>query len=250
MDIVILAGGRCDAEMAALTGQSLRAMVPYAERPMLEIVLDAVRGLGRAVVVGGPESDSPDRAPAGQTFTESLANGLALVRAESCLICTADLPLLTREAVTDFVARCSPRALLNYAIVPAHLCEERFPGMKRTTLRLREGRFTGGNLSLCHTESLRRALPRLERAYAARKSPVRLAGLVGMRALLLVGLAALAPGLVSVAALERCVSRIFGGEVRAVPSEYPEIGVDIDSADQYRYLLSLQNLRVPADDLP
>jgi hypothetical protein len=38
--------------------------------------------------------------------------------------------------------------------------------------------------------------------------------------------------------------------VRAVRSEYPEIGVDIDSADQYRYLLSLQNPMVGADDLP
>lgn len=250
MDIVVLAGGRCDPELAVLSGQSLRALVPYRGRPMLEIVLEAVIGLGRVIVVGGPESAAYESVPAGKTFTESLTNGLGSVRSETCLLCTADLPLLTSEAVRDFVGRCSPEALLNYAIVPAERCAERFPGMKRTTLRLREGRFTGGNIALCNTAALRAALPILERAYAARKSPLQLARLVGFRALSLVAIGAIVPRFLSVSALERCVSRIFGGQVRAVRSEYPEIGVDIDSADQYRYLLSLKNPVVGADHLP
>lgn len=237
MDVVILAGGRCAPDLAAHTGVAHRALLPFRGRPMVEIVAEAVSSVGRVVVVGETGGVQAEVVPSGDTFVESLRNGLGAVRDSNFLLTTADLPFLTRGAVEDFVARSSASIALNYPIILAEDCAARFPGMKRTTLRLREGVFTGGNLSLARTSAMRDLLPRLERAYELRKKPVALGRLVGLPTLmrLLVGLAV--PKALTIAGLEKSVSRAIGSEVRAVRTPYAEIGADIDDLTQY---LSIQ----------
>jgi hypothetical protein len=82
--------------------------------------------------------------------------------------------------------------------VPADLCRERFPQLKRTTVRLREGELTGGNLFWAQRAVALRELHRLESLYRARKQPMRLALQIGVGLLIRFLLAQyLAPRLLS-----------------------------------------------------
>lgn len=237
MDVVILAGGRCSPDLAEFAGVEHRALLPYGGKTMVEIVFEATRHVGPAVVVGGPEAIGDCHVPAGENFIESLAAGIAEVGSERFLLATADLPFLTSAAVDDFVTRSEPGNLLSYPIVDARLAAERFPGMKRTVVRLREGVFTGGNLAVIETALMQHSLPIMRRAYAYRKSPLKLAGLVGVGTLARLALARLIPSTLSIATLERAVSRFLGGPVRAIPTRFPEIGADVDNLEQYRAIL-------------
>lgn len=234
MEVVVLAGGRCPPDLREATGIELRALLPVRGRPMVEWVIDAVAHLGEVIVVGGPPGLSPRQFEGGATFMESLARGLAAVTSDRFLLVTGDLPFLTAAAVDDFLSRCDSSAMLNFPVIDVRDSEREFPGMKRTSIRTREGRFTGGNIALLDTEQMRAALPVMERAYANRKKPLRLAAMVGFGTLMAVAIGQIVPRLLPLARLEKAVGRCLGREVRAVISPFPAIGADIDNLEQYR----------------
>ncbi|MES2461822.1 MAG: hypothetical protein V4671_14655, partial [Armatimonadota bacterium] len=105
---------------------------------------------------------------------DTLLNGVAALAPEETrlLVATADVPFLTPEAVTDLLQRADAmggNADFGYPIVEAARCRERFPEMKRTTLRIKEGEFTGGNLVLLNPAFLREHQQVIRDAYARRK---------------------------------------------------------------------------------
>ncbi|MBX7131781.1 MAG: NTP transferase domain-containing protein [Fimbriimonadaceae bacterium] len=234
MDVVILAGGRCAPDLAEAAGTEHRAMLPVGGRPMVEIVLAAVAHLGDPVVVGGPEGLAKRQVEGGRSFIESLGRGLGEVQTENFLLVTADLPFLTREGVDDFIARSDPSLLLNYPIVDVKVAEAAYPGMKRTAIKLREGRFTGGNVALMKTAAMRKALPIMEQAYAVRKKPFKLASMIGVRTLFRVVAGQVLPRTLTISVLEKAIAKFLGGPVRAVVTPFPEIGADIDTLEQWR----------------
>jgi hypothetical protein len=209
-------------------------------------VVEALRPIGPICLVGGPPDLGDRHALAGATFLESIERGLGLVSSERFLLATADLPYLTTEAARDLVERSRPDVMLSYPIVPSAEAERRFPGMRRTTLSLKEGRFTGGNLAVVHRELMNRSLPILKAAYAARKSPIRLAAMVGLGVLARVAFARIFPATLGIAALESAVGRFLGAPVQAIVTAFPELGGDIDCAEQYLSLLALQKSAPPA----
>lgn len=237
---VVLAGGRCDDALRALTGVEWRAEIEIDGLSLAERVLEAVRAFGEPLMVGGPELGVP-RVDAGATFIESIRRGLEASHAERLLISTVDLPDLARPGLEAFVFDSPATAAFCYSIVPLELCHARYPGLQRTSLRLREGRFTGGNVALVDRALLLRALPILERAYAHRKSPLKLAGLLGLGTLGRVALGLLAPSTLRIRRLEQAAERVLGLGVRAVVCSDAAIGTDIDSADQLRAYLALKN---------
>ena len=179
--------------------------------------------------------------PSGASFIASLRGGLQSVLTDEFLLVTADLPCLTTRAVEDFLSRGDRGAALNYPVIPVGVCEDAFPGMNRTTLRLREGEFTGGNIAWMRTDLMRQALPVLERAYANRKNPVKLASIIGFGTLARVLLAKVVPASLSLSSLEAQLARFLGVPVRAIVTEFAEIGADIDNAAQYKSLIALKN---------
>jgi CTP:molybdopterin cytidylyltransferase MocA len=164
---------------------------------------------------------------------DTLLAGVRALRPDETrlLVATADIPFLTPASVADFLRQAAryPDATLVYPIVPADLCADRFPQMKRTTLRIREGAFTGGNLVLLEPAFLREHEAVLRAAYARRKSVVGLARLLGAPILLRLAASRVAPGLLAVAHLEAAVGRALGGaRARAVVCPFAEVGADVD----------------------
>jgi hypothetical protein len=240
MDIVILAGGACSPEMKEATGVDMRADIKFKGRTCLDITADALSPFGGIIAVGGPSSDKWTTVPAGKGFIDSLKAGLAKCTEDQILICTVDLPCLTKEAVAEFLGLCGS-ADLHYPIIREEDTNAQFPGVKRTIARLKEGRFTGGNLALVKREGADKLIDLMNRVYDSRKSPLKLAKLVGIGTALRLIVAAVIPGALTLGGLEETIGKIMGLKIRTVTCHDASIGADVDSAEQLQALEAIKN---------
>jgi molybdopterin-guanine dinucleotide biosynthesis protein A len=246
VDVIVLAGGgtlKADhpagGQPASVQAEAPenKALLPIGGRPMIDYVIEALRGcpeVGRIVLVGDAalqkacQSSGLIPAAPGDSPLGSLANGAAALEtaaaADWVLSCTGDIPFLTAGAVSGFLGQCGRReADFYYPITSRQEAETRFPGVRRTYARLRDGVFTGGNLFLVRRSSLGELLPKAGDFIRLRKKPLALARLVGPGFLF-----AYLFGFLTIAMAERRVSALVGCRGAAVIGDYPEIGVDVD----------------------
>ena len=241
---MILAGGKAKPDMTALTGQTNRALAVVGGRTLLDCVTAALTeadNVGPLTVVGDVPGDVrytqiPDRGD----FVANVAAGTdALPDADYLLFATSDLPFLTGAITADFVRDGLARAAqtsadIIYPIVPVAECYARFPNVKRTSLRLREGVFTGGNLMLIRPSFLRERRAWIAESYAARKSVLKIARMLGPGAILRLAVSQkMAPNLLTLAWLENRVSRLIGATGRALICHAPELATDLDRPSDF-----------------
>ncbi|MGI9952557.1 NTP transferase domain-containing protein [Moorellaceae bacterium AZ2] len=254
VDGVVLAGG--SAGKGDRLGVGNEALVPVAGRPMVAWVLQALRHsgcLGRLVLVGPEElaglaeEEKVTLVPSGRTAVESALKGAeALPGAEWILLVTADIPMLTPEAVRDFLERCRKiPADLYYPIVTRRDSETAYPGVKRTYVPLKEGTFTGGNMALLRAGALPTCALRGQKLVALRKSPLALGCQIGPFFILKFVLRRL-----SLAEVERRFSELLGVRGVAVITPYPEIGVDVDKPDDLELARRVLSAKAASDPLP
>lgn len=244
---VVLAGGEASDRLARTVGAPGKALVPLAGRAMGAYVLDALVGsrcVGRIVWVGHADAAMAARVdtclPPGRRLTDSLAIGLGAALASGpkprrVLVLSVDIPWITAEGLDAFVAGAPPRAELVYPVIDRAVMEARFPEVRRTWVRLRDGEVTGGNVVLAEPEVLVSLLPWIERATRIRKSPWLLASLLGLPAALSV-----LTGLASVSQLERRVGERLGVRAHAARTRDAALGNDVDRPDQLPATLELR----------
>ena len=232
---VVIAGGPEKRELLEAGGASSRSLILVAGRPIIERTLDALRSassIRRLAVVAPAETGramDPSWYDEFRPSVESAAQNLllgaqAVGEQQPILLSTGDLPLLTAEALDDFVERgLRADADVVYPVVRAADSERRFPGAPRTYARLREDTFTGGNIVLTRGDFVRTHLDLIDRLFELRKSKLRLARLLGWSFLI-----KLALGRLHLSDLEVRGGDIIGGRVAALMSPYPEIAFDID----------------------
>jgi GTP:adenosylcobinamide-phosphate guanylyltransferase len=243
VNVVVLAGGKNSTEMQAVTGVKNRALTPLGDRAMLDYVtlaLSDASSVGSIYVVGDvPASNHYQVVTGEKTLLDNLLAGINAAQAEKpqerVLVSTSDIPFLTAESVEDFVNRAiESGGDLCCSYVPVSLCYAKYPDMKRTAIKVKEGQMTLGNLMLVNPRFLLAHHETISRAYAARKSPLQIAQMLGFGMLARLLLAQLlSPSLLTLGMLEQSVSRLLGHEARAVgiESAYPEIGTDVDRPD-------------------
>jgi len=243
VDAAVLAGGPPGGMVAESAGVSHRMLVPVQGEPMIVHVLRRLRRAQRLerILVGTPP-EVRQHIPEGlvDAFTDPgdsfVANLTGMAREagpqRGLLACTGDIALITPEAVDDFVARSLECGCeLGYGAVPMEDNDRMFPGGKRTAVRLREGRFTGGNIVYLAPGLVESHAPLIQRLYEDRKSPVRLARVLGLGFVL-----RLLVGRLSTRALERRASQILQAQVRVIVSHYPEVGFDVDKMEDLETL--------------
>jgi len=201
---------------------------------MVDRVYEVAQAFGEPLVIGGPERKQWRQAPGGESFVESLSIANSLAQSSQYLVIFADLPFLKVESVRAFLSNCDPEAGFNYPIIPVDLCLKEYPQLPRTSLKLREGHFTGGNICLIERTACQSALPIVERAYAARKSPIQLGRIAGLSTLLRMIGAKTIPKAITIRGLETSVGRFLKVPVKGVITYAADIGTDIDSWEQYQ----------------
>jgi 2-phospho-L-lactate guanylyltransferase (CobY/MobA/RfbA family) len=233
-DVVILAGAPAGVELSPEDGSISRGMVDVAGKTMIQRVVDALRGsqsIGRIAAVGHVQADGIDIViePGQDLVTNMKAGADALQTQANVLIVCSDIPLLTSEAVDDFLARAGKLGVdLAIPIITKTSCDGKYPGMARTYLATADGTFTAGNIMLMSPGFLGNNWNAVAEAYAARKQVGKLARMIGMGVLARVLLAKLVPSVLKVSMLEGAVERMLGAKVAAIVSDYPEIGEDVD----------------------
>lgn len=232
IDAVILAGGTSYG--LGQDGSLPKSLLPFNGRLMIDYILDALNAcpeIGKKVLVGSREVEEK-RGKAvdcflegGENVFDNLLLGLrTLPKSSRVLIVTSDIPFLSQEALADFLSRCGERkADFYYPVIRKEDNERKYPGNKRTFVKVREGTFTGGNIFLVNPTAVTGNTKLIQRIISLRKKPLMLAGVLGWGFLFKFLL-----GLLTVKELEDRVSSLFGIQAVSIITPYAEIGVDID----------------------
>lgn len=234
-DAIILAGGENSKHLSKFSPQPYEAMIEIAGKPMVSFVaqaLSASQHVDKIFVVGPVKELSRCEFPentimveSGPTIIETIKLGMeALGHQRKVLVVTADIPLLTAEAINDFLVQCDKvEADLYYPIVKREVNNKCYPGNKRTYVRLKEGTYTGGNIFLVNPAIVPQCMVVAERIIDNRKNPFKLACILGWKFVVQFIL-----GTLSLEGVERRVSELLGITGAVVNSQYPELGIDVD----------------------
>jgi len=233
VNAIILAGRANDGVFAAVDRATNEALIEINGRTMLDFVVGAATSaasIARCVIVGTPEvatglPPGVEFAPAGDDVIANVERGTAHLGGElPVLVITSDVPFITGPIIDRLVAQCLAKpADLYYPAIPREAAEAKFPGVERTYVKLREGTFTGGNLFLVSPRVVRTKGDQVRAFVAARKSPAKMAGLIGPTFVV-----KLALGRLSARELEVKISAMFGVRGAVVFTDDAEIGVDVD----------------------
>lgn len=140
------------------------------------------------------------------------------------LICTSDIPMVKGEAIRDFVKRCEEMRLdVGYPIIDKRLNDDKYPDVKRTYVKMKEGVYTGGNIIYMNPKVADNCTKKAEQLIEYRKKPLKMGQVLGFSFLL-----RLAFGMLPVKDVEKKICSMFQVKGAAIATPYPEIGNDVD----------------------
>ena len=245
MDVVMTAGGRPrpDDSLYALTQGGYKALLDLNGKPLIQWVLDALNRaekVGSIVIVGLPPNSTLNSAKP-LTFLEDRgdllgniqAGGLELLHQNPStgqfLVVASDVPGATPAMLNWLVDKVMETDHdMYYFVVERSVMEKRYPGSKRTYLRLKDVEVCGGDIHAGRAAVLKETNPIWKRLIEARKNPLKQAWLLGLDTLFMILFQQL-----TVAEAERSVSRRVGLNGHVIVCPYAELGMDIDKPFQY-----------------
>lgn len=224
-----------------LDGKYTKALININGKPMISYVIKALKESGvveKIVVIGDKDEFNKveledveliiqDRG----SIIDNVIAGVNYFKEDSMiLISTCDIPLLTGEAVYDFVKKSlDSKADICYPIIEKSVCLENYPEAVRTYAKLKDGYFTGGNLILINPKVLDRCITKAKQMIEYRKNPVKMSRVLGFTFLL-----KLIVGRLTIESAENRVARILKLKPKAVITPYPEIGNDVDKPEDIK----------------
>jgi molybdopterin-guanine dinucleotide biosynthesis protein A len=254
LDAIVLAGGINRIPLFPGYQPGYKALLALNGKASICYVLDALEAVSavRRVAIVGSEpdlrpvtGDRCDYIPGGETLLESIVHGLTWAGdAPYALFTTADLPLVTPEAISDFLAGCArceapdeENAFL--ALCPASAYTGLYARTSKTFNHFRDQKVCHGNLALVDPRVLRNelAIQRLDALYNARKNAVRCAMAIGWRIGLSYALGVHLLHALTLTQMAQVASRHFGVALQPVLVAHPGITVDIDEPADYAFVL-------------
>ncbi len=235
-----MAGGRISGLFARATGTTVKGLVPVAGEPLVRRVVGSLQATPaiRRVCVVGPE-EVRETLPEGVLWcrgtgrvVQNLRSGIEELGISNrrLLLCGTDVPALTPEALSDFIARTPEEAEISMPVVRKERFTATFPGNLGIYVRLVEGSFTGGGQYLVDPRKLLEVLPLLQRLFDSRKSQLAMAAVMG-RAVVW----KLIRHRLTVTELETRLSELTHCRCRAVMDCAPELAFDLDAWMDLRY---------------
>jgi len=148
----------------------------------------------------------------------------------------SDLPLLSSEAIDDFLLKCNEiEGDYYYSILTKEDSQKNYPEFSHTYLKLKDGIFCGGGLTFLNPlicDPYRSQL--MNKITRVRKNPLEMARILGPKILLKVAL-----GQASRKDIEETASAVFKCKARAIITEYEEVGVNIDKPGELEIARSI-----------
>ncbi len=236
---VILAGGE-SPWLKEVAGTPYRAWAPLKGKPMALYIAEALlqsRKVDKVLIVG-PKIAVPCSLPknvevieAGDTLMATVTLALGYLGTKHPVIFTTDdIPCLTAAAVADFVEQAEVlQAQVCYTVIPRAAVEKAFPAAKRTYAKIKEGKFTGGNIFLVEPAVVPQCREQVEAVFAKRKDIFSLCKWLGWSFIFKYII-----GVLTLTQVEKRASTLFGFKGRAVITNYATIGMDVDKLADWR----------------
>ncbi len=256
---LVLAGERPEGDpLAEATGVPCKALVPVGGIPMIKRVVKTLLDcpLIEKIHLCGPEEfcwlrlrdllpSEVDWIPPAPTPSRSTYKALELLGGKDpVFLTTADHALLSPQMVEYFLHRATRTlADLVVGIARYETLRANYPQARRTTYRLKEGRFCSTNLYALLSPLARKAVFFWQQVEDKRKNPLAIVRAFGAGTLAKY----LAGYLKLKEAFERA-SQILGCQVEAVIVPYPEAAIDVDDLEDLA--LVNQILRKRGENLP
>jgi GTP:adenosylcobinamide-phosphate guanylyltransferase len=233
---LVLAGVRPGGDAVAdYAGVPHKGLIRLGGQTLLERVLRALKAAGAARIL--VSSDAPEiaealgaialgvpveRVPAQASPARSVGE-VAEAAGTPLVVTTVDHALLQADWVRRFLDDAPQDADLCVLIAPEDAVERAAPGVRRTWLKFRDGRYSACNLFYLRTPRALAAVTLWRRVEAYRKQPWKVAGLLGPGMLIGYGL-----GLFTLDGAVRALGRKAGLTAAAVRTPFGLAAVDVD----------------------
>lgn len=244
MDVIVLAGGKSEHDpLAAMALGKPKSMLEIAGKPMVQWLLDAINqapSINTVALIGIEETKDltcnksliwlPDLGSLMANIQQGAQTFSDLHPEETHLVSmSADIPTITGEIIESMIREYSGFAYdIYYSVAERQVMEKRFPGSKRTYIKVKDGEVCGGDLNCFSKKVALDPIALWKELIRLRKNPLKQAAMIGLDTLALLLLGQLTLD----AAAER-VCRRMGITGKAIRVPYAEIAMDVDKPFQF-----------------
>ena len=244
LNAIVTAGGELPPELREHSDSRVKALLRLCDRTLLHYSLDALVASGlfaRIVVVGNDEvrhATPPEfeHVEARDSLVGNIQAGFEHLGGprSDYLLCSPDLPFVSPEAVRDFATTAAESSDLAFAYVTREDFLQRFPGSPNRFEKIDGREMTLGSCVYMTGSMLGTNIPLAHDFYRMRRSPFKLAMLLGLPVTF-----GYITGKLKLKALEERFERLSGGRVRGLQVKHAGIAYDIDTLENYRHAITL-----------
>ena len=232
---LILAGSKEKGPLEIAENVDNKALIMINGKPMIDYIVDALNNSENIdqIIVVGPEKElhpyigkkvkkilNP-----GNSILENMESGLNFFDSnDNLLLLTSDIPLITPEAIDEFLKICIKRkAYIGYPLITKENIMKKYPETKRTYVTMKEGIFCGGNIAFFKPEFFFQQKNLIEELFENRKTTWKYIKILGLKFIFKFIFKTL-----TIEEVERRVTGILGYNSIAVMISHPEVMIDLD----------------------
>jgi len=257
VDTVVLAGGLNTVPLFEDYTPGYKALLEFNGKPSLCYTLEALRAVPQVgrICIAGPEAAlrpvvgaqdhaAYDFVASGETLIDSIYSGLGhFAESPMVLLVTADIPLITPAAISDFLRACAPvepefEQNLCFSMVPKASFTGAYAEFPKGFNRFRDVAIRYGSLMLADPRLLQntKATRRLNSLYNNRKSPISSALATGLHVGLTYVLGVHLWHLLTIEQMAHIASRRFDIGLIPLLVNHPEITIGVDEPADYAFV--------------
>jgi GTP:adenosylcobinamide-phosphate guanylyltransferase len=240
---LILAGSKERGPLEIVSKVDNKALIMIDGKPVIEYIVDALNNsenIDQILVVGPKNELNPyigkkveEILNPGNSILENMEIGLNFFNsADNLLLSTSDIPLITPQAIDEFIKICVKRdAFIGYPIIEKKNIIKKYPNTKRTYIKMKQGIICGGNIAFFKPEVFYQKKEIIKELFDNRKSTWKYAKILGFKFIFKFLFKTL-----TFKDIEKRVSEIVGYKSIAVQVTYPEIMIDLDKPSDLKLI--------------
>ena len=240
---LILAGTKEKGPLEIAENVDNKALIMLESKPMIEYIVDALNNsenIDKILVVGPKNELYPfigkkveEILNPGNSILENMEVGLNIFNyADNLLLLTSDIPLITPEAIDEFLEICTERkAYIGYPIITKENIVKKYPETKRTYIKMKEGVFCGGNIVFFKPDVFSQNKKLIKELFENRKATWKYAKILGLKFIFKFLFKTL-----TLEEVEKRVTDILGYNSIAAMISYPEIMIDLDKPSDLKLI--------------
>jgi len=238
-----LAGAKEKGPLEIVEKVENKALIMLDNRPMIDYIVDALNNsenIDRILVVGPKNELYPyigkkvdEILDPGNSIPGNMEIGFNYFNSDNnLLLLTSDIPLITPEAIEEFLEICIKRkAYIGYPLITKEKIVKKYPETERTYVKMKEGIFCGGNIVFFKPEVFFQKKKLIKELFDNRKATWKYVKILGLKFIFKFLFKTL-----TLEEVEKRVTGILGYNSIAAMISYPEIMIDLDKPSDLKLI--------------